>query len=217
MGTMLTVWGRKTSSNVQALMWCIGELGLAYERHDVGHRFGGNDTPEFLAMNPNGTVPVLRDGMGAPIWETGAILRYLAARYGTPGFWPNDAALRAPVDQWAEWAKINVTLAFTGPVFWRVVRTAPSKRDPAAIAAALAKLETILAIAEAQLGRHAFLAGAELSLADIQFGHVLYRYFDIAIRRPNWPNIERYYAALTRREAFREHVMVSYEDLLVVD
>ena len=59
---MLTVWGRKTSSNVQAVMWCIGELGLEYKRHDIGHRFGGNDSEEFLALNPNGTVPVLQDG-----------------------------------------------------------------------------------------------------------------------------------------------------------
>ncbi|HWV21741.1 MAG TPA: glutathione S-transferase family protein [Devosia sp.] len=214
---MLTIWGRKTSSNVQALMWCVGELGLAYERHDVGHRYGGNDTPEFLAMNPNGTVPVLQDGIGEPIWETGAILRYLAARYGAPEFWPGDPAQRAPVDQWAEWAKLNVTLSFTGPVFWRVVRTAPSKRDPAAIAAALAKFNAILAIAEAQLGRHDFLAGPALTPADIQFGHVLYRYFDIEIERPDWPNIERYYRALTQRAAFREHVMVSYEELRVTD
>ena len=214
---MLTVWGRKTSSNVQALMWCIGELGLDYERYDVGHRYGGNDTPEFLAMNPNGTVPVLQDGIGEPIWETGAILRYLAGRYGTPEFWPSDPAPRARVDQWAEWAKINVTLSFTGPVFWRVVRTAPSKRDPVAIDAALAKLDDLLAIAEAQLGRHAFLAGAAFTTADIQFGHVLYRYFDIDIARPAWPNIERYYQALTQRAAFREHVMVSYEELRVAD
>jgi hypothetical protein len=63
---MLTVWGRKTSSNVQALMWCIGELGLRFSRHDIGHKYGGQDTPEFLAMNPNGTVPVLKDGDGEP-------------------------------------------------------------------------------------------------------------------------------------------------------
>lgn len=214
---MLTIWGRRTSSNVQALMWCIGELRLAYERHDVGHRYGGNDTAEFLAMNPNGTVPVLQDGIGEPIWETGAILRYLAASYGASDFWPADPARRASVDQWAEWAKINVTLSFTGPVFWRVVRTAPSQRDPVAISAALTKLNGILAIAEAQLGRHAFLAGAELSLADIQFGHVLYRYFDIDIARPEWLEIERYYQSLTQRAAFREHVMVSYEELRVTD
>ena len=82
---MLTVWGRKTSSNVQALMWCIGELGLSFRRHDVGHKYGGNGTPEFLAMNPNGTVPVIKDEDGEPLWETGAILRYLGNRYaGAP-------------------------------------------------------------------------------------------------------------------------------------
>lgn len=212
---MLTVWGRKTSSNVQALMWGIGELGLPYRRHDVGHRYGGTDTPEFLAMNPNGTVPVLKDGDGSPLWETGAILRYLAARYGTDAFWPADVERRAQVDKWAEWAKINIAQGFTGPVFWRVVRTAPKDRDPAAIAAAIAALRPKLDIAEAQLARHAFLAGDGFTLADIQFGHVLYRYFDIEIARPDLPALRRYYEGLTRRPAFREHVMVSYEELRV--
>ena len=206
---MLTIWGRKTSSNVQALMWCVGELGLDYERYDIGHVYGGNDTPDFLAMNPNGTVPVLRDGAGPIIWETSAILRYLAARYGAADFWPSNPALRVGVDQWAEWAKVNVTLAFTGPVFWRVVRTAPSKQDRAAIHGALVKLGSLLAIAEAQLGQTSFLAGPSFSLADIQFGHVLFRYFDIDIARPYWPNIERYYRARCERPAFRKHVMVS--------
>lgn len=214
---MLTVWGRKTSSNVRALMWCIGELGLPYERHDVGHRHGGNDTPEFLAMNPNGTVPVLRDGDGPPLWETGAILRYLAGRYGAAPFWPGEGTARAHVDRWAEWAKINVTLGFTAPIFWRVVRTAPSKRDPAAIGAAAAKLGGLLDIAEAQLSRGAFLAGDDLTLADVQFGHVLYRYFDIPITRRDRSALRRYYDALTERPAFREHVMVPYEELRVTD
>lgn len=209
----LTVWGRRTSSNVQALMWCIGELGLAFDRHDVGHIHGGNDTPEFLAMNPNGLVPVLRDGADEPLWETGAILRYLAARYGANSFWPADPARRAMVDKWAEWAKLNIAMGFTGPVFWRVVRTPPSRRDPRAIADALSSLNHLLGIAEARLRRHDYLAGDDFTLADIQFGHVLYRYFDIDIARPDLPGLARYYAALTRRQAFAEHVMVSYEAL----
>ena len=214
---MLTIWGRKTSYNVQALMWCVGELGLAYHRRDIGHRFGGNDTPEFLSLNPNGTVPVLQDGDGAPIWETGAILRYLASRYGEETFWPTSPERRAKVDQWAEWAKINVTLAFTGPVFWRVIRTAPSQQDPQAIAAALNHLHGVLRIAEHQLAATEYLAGDHLSLADIQFGHVLFRYFDIPIDRPHWPHIVSYYKRLVERPAFREHVMVSYEELRVTD
>lgn len=212
---MLTVWGRKTSSNVQALMWCIGELGLPYERHDAGHRYGGTGTPEFLAMNPNGTVPVLRDGDGEPLWETGAILRYLAARYGAAPFWPADGPARARVDTWAEWAKINVAMGFTAPVFWRVVRTAPADRDPAAIDEAVGRLDAKLDIAEARLSRHAFLAGDAFTLADVQFGHVLFRYFDIPIARRHRPALRRYAEALATRPAFREHVMVSYEELRV--
>lgn len=213
----LTIWGRKTSSNVQALMWCVGELGLSYERHDVGHRFGGNDTPAFLAMNPNGTVPVLRDGDRPPVWETGAIIRYLAAQYASDAFWPADAGARAIVDQWAEWAKINVTLGFTGPIFWRVVRTAPSKRDMAAIDSAVNNLDRVLNIAEARLSVTPFLAGQTLSVADIQFGHVLYRYFDIDILRPERPHLQRYYDALRARPAFNEHVAISYEELRAGD
>ncbi|KAA8651869.1 hypothetical protein EYZ11_004189 [Aspergillus tanneri] len=214
---MLEIWGRRTSSNVQALMWCIGELGLPYKRHDVGHIYGGNDTPEFLVMNPNGTVPVLRDGDYEPLWETGAILRYLADRYGTPAFWPKDSVARARVDKWAEWSKLNIAMAFTQPIFWKVVRTAPSKQDPAAIQAAIAHLDHFLDIAEVQLSRGSYISGDTFTLADIQFGHVLFRYFDIPITRQDRPCLRRYYDALTARPAFREHVMVDYEELRVVD
>jgi glutathione S-transferase len=210
---MLTVWGRKTSSNVQALMWCIGELGLAFQRHDIGHKYGGQDTPEFLAMNPNGTVPVLKDGDGEPLWETGAILRYLSNRHGGAPFWPQGLEHRTHVDKWAEWSKINIALNFTAPIFWRVVRTAPEHRDEAAIGEAIRALGKKLDIAEHQLSRHAFLAAADFTLADIQFGHVLYRYFDIAIDRPNHPALRRYYDRLTARPSFQQHVMVSYEEL----
>ena len=210
---MLTVWGRADSSNVQAVMWGIGELGLPFTRLDVGHRFGGNDTAEFLAMNPNGTVPVLSDDGGPPIWESAAILRYLAGRYGADPFWPEDLTARTQVDQWAEWSKINVALAFTGPVFWRVVRTAPAKRDPAAIRAGVAALEAKLALAEPRLARHAYLVGGDLTLADILFGHVLYRYYDIEIERGDLPALAAYYARLTERPAFRDHVMLPYEAL----
>lgn len=213
----LTIWGRKTSSNVQALMWCVGELDLPYVRHDVGHHFGGNDTPDFLAMNPNGTVPVLQDGDQTPIWETGAIIRYLATRYGSESFWSSDVAKRSVIDQWAEWAKINVTLGFTAPIFWRVVRTAPSKQDAAAIKLAVEKFDKVLDVAEAKLASTPFLAGAAFTVADIQFGHVLYRYFDINISRPQRPHLQRYYEALLMRPAFKEHVAVSYEELRVTD
>ncbi|WP_106608033.1 glutathione S-transferase family protein [Shimia abyssi] len=212
---MLTIWGRKTSSNVQALMWCVDELGLPYLRHDLGHRFGGLDDAAFRRLNPNGTIPVLQDGDEPPLWETGAILRYLATCYGDEDFWPSKPIARAHVDRWAEWAKINVAMQFTVPVFWRVVRTPPVQQDTAAITAAVENLETRLSIAAHQLTIHPYLAGTRFTLADIQLGHILYRYFDISITRADLPALREYYDRLTQRPAFRAHVMIDYDDLRV--
>jgi len=210
---MLTVWGRKSSSNVQSVMWCIAELGLDCRRHDVGHRYGGNDTPEFLAMNPNGLIPVLRDGDGEALWEAGAILRYLAARYGEDAFWPRDPAARAHVDKWAEWAKINVAMEVNRCVFTPIVRTAAKDRNEAALTVGLRTLARTFDIAEKVLAAQPFLCGEVMTLADIQFGHILFRYFDLPFARPNHPAVRGYYDRLTARPAYREHVMVSYEEL----
>ncbi|WP_299349755.1 glutathione S-transferase [uncultured Shimia sp.] len=212
---MLTIWGRKTSSNVQAVMWAVGELGLEHVRHDAGHTYGVVDSVAFYTLNPNRTVPVIEDDGIAPLWETGAILRYLGRRYGQGTLWPVDMVEQAEVDKWADWAKLNVAMNFTVPVFWRAVRTAPDQQDTDAIAVALATLEDKLAIAETQLTKQRYLASGTLTLADIQLGHVLYRYFDIDIPRPNLPALEAYFERLTERPAFREHVMVSYDELRV--
>jgi len=160
-------------------------------------------------------VPVLQDGSAPPLWETGAILRYMANRYGPETFWPHDAEKKANIDRWAELAKINVAMAFTASVFCRVVRTAENERDINALNQAMVNLEKSLSIAEVQLGRHNFLAGDEFSLADIQLGHVLYRYFDINVVRQPFQNLRSYYERLSSRPAFQEHVIVSYEELRV--
>ena len=210
---MLTVWGRQSSSNVQAVLWCLAELGVDHERVDAGFVYGVVDTPEYRAMNPNGTVPTVRDGDGPALFESGAILRYLASRYASEPFWPAEPRARAQVDQWAEWAKQNVALYFTAPVFWQTVRVPAARRDPAAIAAAVERLEGKLRIADARLAERRFIAGETLTLADIQLGHVLYRYFDVPIERAPLPRLRRYYEALAERPAYREHVMVSYAEL----
>ena len=211
---MLTVWGRKSSSNVQALMWCIGELGLPFERIDAGFTYGVVDTDEYLAMNPNGTVPTIQDDSNPPLWETGAILRYLASEYAPESFWPSNNLTRAEVDRWSEWSKVNVALNFTGPIFWRVVRTPLSRRDPEAIRRALTVLDKYLAVADEQLSRFEYIAADHLTLADIQFGHCLYRYFDIDIDHRDWQQLRRYYNILAERPAFKEHIMTSYEELI---
>jgi glutathione S-transferase len=106
-----------------------------------------------------------------------------------------------------------VAAGFTGPVFSSLVRTRAQDRDEKALRVAIAAHVAKLRIAEARLERHPFLVGEDFTLADIQFGHLLYRYFTVAIERPELPALQRYYDRLTARPAYREHVMVSYEEL----
>ncbi len=210
---MITIYGRATSSNVQAVMWAVGELGLEHERLDYGHVHGGLDSPEFRAVNPHGLVPALKDG-DLTIFESCAILRYLAARYGDGGvFWPSDPVARARIDKWAEWAKISACIDFTVPIFWLRVRTPARDRDEDALARNIARFETRLDRVEEQVERHDYIAGPDFSLADIVFGHILYRWFDMDIQRRPRPALERYFSRLQDRPAYREHVMTSYDSL----
>lgn len=216
MASRITVYGRATSSNVQAVMWGAAELGVPVNRLNYGHKFGKTDTPEFRAINPFGLVPVLKDGDDPAIFESCAILRYLAAKYGDGGsFWPSDPAQRAQVDKWAEWGKTGFATAFTGPIFWSVVRTAAADRDQTALARSLEAFANKIRYVEAQLQGRAYICGPHLTLADIIIGHVLHRYFTIAIERRDFPNLAAYYRRLCDRNAYKTHVMISYEDLRV--
>ena len=209
---MITVYGRATSSNVQAVLWGLSELGQPFERLDYGHVYGGLDSPEFQALNPHGRVPVLRDG-DVVIWESCAILRYLGAAYGAAPFWPADPAARAVVDMWAEWGKVSFCADFTAPIFWLRVRTAASERDEPALARGIAGFEARLDVLQAQLAPHDFVVSDDFTLADIVIGHVLFRWFDMDIERTKRSVVEAYYERLTGRAAYRTNVMVSYDML----
>ena len=211
---MRRVYGRATSSNVQVVMWALAELGLEAERLDYGHAHGGLDTEAYGAMNPHRKIPVLVDG-DLVIWESSAILRYLAARYGDGGaFWPAGPVARAQVDMWAEWGKAELCAGFTRAIFWPRVRTPAKDRDERQLAAAVAAFNAQMAVLDAQLEGRAHVCGEDFTLADIVIGSLLYRWFDIDVARDPAPNVEAYYARLTARPAYRDHVMVSYAPLV---
>jgi glutathione S-transferase len=211
---MIKVWGRATSSNVQVVMWAIAELGLEHERIDWGGAFGGNDDPDYRAMNPMGLVPTMKDG-DVVMFESPAILRYLGARYGDERFWPSDPAVRGPLDTWAEWVKTTLAQPLIYNVFWQLIRTPAASRSQAAIDEGVAKLKALTAIVDKRLGEGPYLNGDHLCFADIMLGHVLYRYFTLDFERADRPNLAAYYDRLTKRPAYGTHVMVSYEPLRV--
>src|SRR5690606_18603144 len=125
------IWGRKNSSNVRKVLWCAEEAGLAYERIDAGGAFGVVNEPAYRALNPNGVVPTLEDG-DLVLWESNAIVRYLAAQYAADSLYLPDPRQRASAEKWMDWT----TSTFAAPfrtVFWGTLRTPPEQRDQAAI------------------------------------------------------------------------------------
>ena len=199
---MLRIWGRLSSVNVQKVVWCCDEIGLAYERLDAGGTFGRNNTPEYLAMNPNGLVPVIEDD-GFVLYESNAIVRYLAAKHAGGTLWPNEARARADVDRWMEWQSTGYTPSMT-QVFWQLVRTPPEKRDAAAIEASREKGERHSAILDAHLRDREFVAGTAFSAADIVVGCAAHRWLNLPMDREPRPQVERWYAMLRSRPGARQ-------------
>jgi glutathione S-transferase len=199
---MLKIWGRLSSVNVQKVVWCADEIGLAYQRIDAGGKFGRNDTPEFLAMNPNGLVPVIEDD-GFILYESNPIVRYLAGRDAPGSLWPEDSRARADADRWMEWQSTSFTPAMWA-AFWQLIRTAPDQRDGAAVEASRAKSEKCAAVLDAQLARRRFLIGDTFTTADIVVGCAAHRWLHLPLERVRRPHLERWYAELKSRPGSRQ-------------
>jgi glutathione S-transferase len=201
----MKIWGRTTSSNVQKVMWAIGEMGLKYERIDIGGPFGKNKEADYLAMNPNGLVPTLEEDDGFLLWESNSIVRYLAAKHQAAVLEPKDLRTRALASKWMDWQLAVLAPAIT-PVFWNLIRTAPEKRDHAAIDAGKQKTGDATRMLEAQLGKTQYLAGDAFSYGDIPAAIMVRRYRELVPDRPEFKNVERWYAAIAARPAYDEHV-----------
>jgi glutathione S-transferase len=204
---MLKIWGRNNSINVQKVMWTVGELGLDHERIDAGGAFGGLDTDDYTAKNPNRLVPVLEEPDGRILWESNAIVRYLASVHGRGGLWPDDPFERASSDRWMDWMVTTLHPDLT-PVFWGLIRNAPAYATPEARKPHVEKLGRNFAILDRHLADRAFVGGDRLTIGDIPVGAATYRYYALAIDRPDLPNVRRWYEALTKRPAYATHVMI---------
>jgi glutathione S-transferase len=195
---MLRIWGRLSSVNVQKVVWCAAELGLAFERTDVGGSFGGTDKPEFLAMNPTALVPVIEHD-GFVLTESNAIVRYLCAHERSALF-PEAVHDRADIDRWMEWQSTNWTPAM-GPAFWQLVRTPEGERDAAALQGSMARSEKLAAVLDAHLARRRFVASDHFTAADIVIGCATHRWLNLPTARQPRPHLERWYGELRSRPA----------------
>jgi len=203
---MLVIWGRNNSVNVQKALWCCEELGVPYKRIDAGAAFGVVNSPEYRKLNPNGLVPTIDDD-GFVLWESNAIVRYLAAKHVQGGLSPADPHTRALADQWMDW-QVSLFWPTIRALFMGLVRTPEAERDHKAIENSRVKTAEALGVVESHLASHAFLAGDALTIGDIQMGCSIWRWMALPIERPKLPNVERWFGALTHRPAYKKIVML---------
>lgn len=196
---MMKIWGRLSSVNVQKVVWAARELALPFDRIDAGGQFGIVRTPAYLAKNPNGQIPLLEDG-DFVLWESNAIVRYLAARHGLGTLCPQALEARADADRWMDWQTTALTPAM-GPAFMQLIRTAADQRNAALIDESAAKTEALLAILDAELHDRSFVGGAQFTMADIALGCAVHRWYGLPLAHNPRPQVERWYAALMARPA----------------
>lgn len=166
---MITLWGRNNSTNVKKVLWTLEELELPYDQILAGGKFGVNQDADYLAMNPNGLVPLLKDDeTDLLLWESNAIVRYLAAQYGQNRLWVDNPARRAEGEKWMDWANQTLSPAHR-VILMGLVRTPPEKRDQAAIEAGIEKCDSLFALLDDALARQPWFSGDN-------FGTRRYRY-----------------------------------------
>ena len=208
---MLTLYGRETSDSVQKALWALGETGQPFEHVPLGGAYGGLDDPAYADVNPHRRVPALRDGE-ATVWESDAIIRYLAARYAIGSLWPADPVARARADQWMAWGLAHL-YPDSNLLFWLTVRTPPEDQDAGRIARVRDRLGARYRTLDRCLSDHEYVAGDRFTMGDIPTGATLYRYFHLPVERESLPNLSRWYARLGERPAYRKYVMVPFEEL----
>lgn len=202
----IRIWGRINSTNVRKVLWCAEEIGLSYEHIDAGGAFGIVTDPDYLKMNPNGLVPCLQDD-DLILWESNAIVRYLARRYGQAALAsPDDVKGWAKADKWMDWASLSFGSPFRD-LFWNLVRYAPEKRNDLEIRRGAEKCADLMAIADAALIHEPYLSGPEIGIGDIPLGCIAYAWFSMPIERPELPHLIKWYEHLCKRPAYIKAVM----------
>jgi glutathione S-transferase len=204
---MLTIYGRTNSVNVQKVLWCLAELDVPYERIDAGLAFGKNTETWYLALNPNGRVPLLVDGSFS-LWESNTIVRYLAGRHGIGTLCPAAPEARALAERWMDW-QLSTLVRPVSIVFQALYRTPAAERKPAAVASNTEEANRAMLLLDAHLATQPYLGGDAFTMGDIPAGATAHRWLEMAgVDRPELTAVRAWRDRLASRPAFQRHVML---------
>ena len=200
------ILGRKNSSNVMKVLWCCDEIGIPFDRLDVGGPFGYDHVENYGALNPNQRVPTLDDN-GFILWESNVIVRYLAEKHSRGKLFPSDSETRWEAEKWMDWQQTRIRASML-IVFRGLIRTLPEDQDPEAIENGRRAAAEAWGILDRHLQGRNFVTGDEFTMGDIPVGSDVYRWFTLDIERPPLPNLEEWYGRLCARKPYRTHCML---------
>jgi glutathione S-transferase len=198
---MLKIWGRISSINVRKVVFAAQEIGVAFERIDAGAAFGIVRTPEYLARNPNGLVPLVEDDQ-VELWESNVIVRYLCARHAPDTLYPLALPPRFDAERWMDWQQTTLNPAGR-TAFMQWIRTPAERRDAQAIAQSVAATEALMAVLDDHLARQPFMTGDRLTMADLPIACEVHRWMGLPQPRIARTHLDRWYEAIAARPSAR--------------
>jgi glutathione S-transferase len=202
------IWARRSSSAAQKVFWALAELQVPHEQINAGAAYGIVDQPEYQRKNPNGVVPTLEEDDGFVLWESNAVVRYLADLHGQGSLQPADAQQRARSDSWMDWTTTTLEPPISG-LWTRLVLKWERPELVASNEALIARAEKALRILSERLSREDYLLGPTLTMGDLPLGVLVNRWFKLPIEHPELPRIRRYYELLCKRAAYRDQVVAT--------
>lgn len=203
---MLKLYGRNSSINVQKAAWAMGEADLKWNWIDKDGTVGSIDSLEYRKLNPAGQVPTL-DDKGLIVRQSNVIVRYISKNYASSKLWPSKELDYVEADRWMEWQSTDNS-KWLVPVFWGLIRTPAEQRDQNSIFNSIEELNKSFSILDSHLEGRRYVAGNSFSMGDIPAGAAAYRFFNLPIKRQEFPHLEAWYNLIQERSWFRELIMI---------
>ena len=199
---MLTVYGRKSSANVQKVRWICSEGNLEFKTEIVGGKYGGLTSPEFIRLNPNSTIPVLKDG-DFILYESNSIIKYISDKFDVL---KSDTQEKIALNnQWIDWSSSVFGLNCSHYTLHNILLPIDQRNTTLAIEAKK-KIYSCFKLLNKQLEKTNYLLDNELSLADIPVGCWIHRCVVLGLEITEFKSLEKLYVNLKERSAFRTEV-----------